>query len=289
KGIEHFYIKDEDIVIFSDYTGEILNQRLLDDNSKLSAEEVGNPKSLKNEVLRYTEGTIEIELDLLSWSHHLLDKFGISSMVVKNVYKIVDSCLLKIQRNQFIWEKSLFKIIKKKDFLAEHSLMIAYVASTLSHRIHWKIPESNLEKLTVAALFHDSGLEDSELAKIRDPIDVQSIHRSYPLDRKSIKKIYSHPYNAINLIHQSNLFIPDVENIVCSHHETPQGTGFPRKLNANTLNTLSCIFILSENFVEDLYAQGSISNIKESFLKRIQCDYNLGNFLAPMKEMQLLL
>ncbi|MBF0299643.1 MAG: HD domain-containing protein, partial [Oligoflexia bacterium] len=138
---------------------------------------------------------------------------------------------------------------------------------------------STLQKLGMSAMLHDIALDREELAQISDLTD--DSYLLLPTEDK--KLVLNHPNEANSMIREIKNFIPDVGDIVLSHHEDPEGTGFPRGLSALRITQLSCVFIISEDFVNQIYlkthTKESLKEMMESFKDR----YSRGNFRKPVE------
>jgi response regulator RpfG family c-di-GMP phosphodiesterase len=167
----------------------------------------------------------------------------------------------------------------KGEYPAQIYSLHSMLASVIVKKLSWS-SESTLFKLTLAAFLQDVSLDTLPVMKIYDHHHFNEIKET--LDDAEIKNFLEHPLKAKDHIAFFKEIPPDVDKIILEQHEMPDGLGFPRKLNANQLGPLSCVFILSgllaryilnqkehfqlAFFIEKFEAQGyAKGNFKEAF------------------------
>jgi len=136
----------------------------------------------------------------------------------------------------------------KGTYRATHSALLAHVASVIGMRLNW-VSNSTLEKLGFAALFHDSTLKSDELVKIETPEECDEIG-GYQREIDNMKQIVlNHPLMAAEVIRKAKDLPPEIDMIIAQHHERPDGTGFPNKINHTQIAPLSALFIVAHEIV----------------------------------------
>ena len=75
-----------------------------------------------------------------------------------------------------------------------------------------------------------------------------------------------------------NLIPPEIITIIEQHHELPDGKGFPLGITGGRFNSLSCIFIVSQQFVERLHAANFDFDQRLRIITEIQRKYESKNF-----------
>lgn len=160
---------------------------------------------------------------------------------------------------------------ESKDF-AEQAVLTAYFCEAISDGLEWK-SDIVRKKLGLASLLMDCTLTNEELAKVRtlnDP-DLENFSDEEQLQFRS------HPKKAAELVANFQGF-PETDFIIFEHHELPDGSGFPQKLNASRLTAISSLFIMSGNIVSRLTLMGlSPSSLREA-LANMRMDFNVGHF-----------
>jgi hypothetical protein len=135
---------------------------------------------------------------------------------------------------------------KEGNYLTAHSLMLGKVACALAYKIGWT-SNTTYFKLTLAAFLHDLTLNEDRLAVVFS-LDKASESGGFTPDE--LKEIRMHSNKAADHARSMSEVPSDVEQIVAQHHERPDGTGFPRGLNAKFITPLSALFIIAQDLIE---------------------------------------
>lgn len=160
---------------------------------------------------------------------------------------------------------------------AEQSIATAYVCEKILLNMGWTA-DMTRGKLILASLLQDISMSNDDLIKIRSLND-PNLKMFTEEEQEDFR---THPQKAAQIATFFNGF-SDVDFILMEQHEHPTGDGFPKGLNSSGLTTISCIFILSSNFVSRMaMTQKSPTQYKEILtnMKRI---YNTGNFKEPLR------
>ncbi|MBF0363561.1 MAG: response regulator [Oligoflexia bacterium] len=235
--------------------------------------------------LEHEKGALETGVDLqltgLVTVYEMVHNLGISKEVVELVNGVYKSTLAVLNTNKSL-SKILQNIMKNYNFIYEHSLLTSYVASAIAATMDW-ITESTVQKLMISSLLHDLSLE-----KISDKVDliktknIDEFLADNQIDQKIKKTFFDHPQDTSTIIKNSYMLPPDVDWIILQHHEMPDGSGFPHKLDSHNLPPISCLFILAETFSRRVYNRvidkKLIAEQVDYFSKR----YNTGNFKKPL-------
>ncbi len=159
---------------------------------------------------------------------------------------------------------------------AERSILIFYFCEAICRGLGWSSDLSK-KKLGLAALIHDTHLEQEEMLRLGSfdhpdmemyPEEAQENYREHPRKAAAIANFFSG--------------FSDAEFIIEQHHELPDGTGFPAKLNSNKLTTVSCVFITAHYFVNQLAASKVNMTSIIRILNEMKAPFNVGNFKEPM-------
>jgi response regulator RpfG family c-di-GMP phosphodiesterase len=172
--------------------------------------------------------------------------------------------------------------LKEKD-ITEQSVLIGYVCEYLLTKTGTFSEISKL-KLGISALLHDCFLENDRLATIYSKTTDEYLR----LNAKDKELFDQHVILARDAAKEFNAHA-ELDFIIVEHHELPGGTGFPRGLNAHSLNQLSCIFILARNFVSGICRTGSSKKSISEILRKLTVDFEKGNFRIPLKALNELL
>lgn len=152
-----------------------------------------------------------------------------------------------------------------------HSML----ASVVVKKIQWN-SEATMFKLTLSAFLQDISLDSIPLMEICDYREF--LEKEEKFTRKEVAKFNEHPLKATLLIASFKEIPPDIDRILLEQHEMPDGSGFPRKLNANQLGPLTCAFIITGIFARHILRDGHQFNL-ENFIAYLEVrGYSRGNF-----------
>ena len=120
--------------------------------------------------------------------------------------------------------------------LVEHAQRVSEMADQFAHELG--LPDYEMEEIRIAGLVHDVGMR---------VLDYQRLYRKQKLTQKEVDLIKQHPMVGAALIAESPLG-PDIARLVLSHHERPDGKGYPRGMTAGQIPRGSLILHLCEAF-----------------------------------------
>lgn len=162
------------------------------------------------------------------------------------------------------------------NYLSDHSVMLANISCMIAGLLGWN---SNLTyyKLTLAALIHDLTLQNSALSKFRVLPDLM-LHAD-EFEEIELEVFVKHTETAAELVRTFRMIPPDVDIIVGQHHERPDGTGFPSKINYTTIAPLSAVMIVAHDLVSYIMNRQKKDNWNMvSFLNQHRLLYQYGVF-----------
>ncbi len=168
---------------------------------------------------------------------------------------------------------SIFSFVKRfkkncsEEFL--RSMLTSYVMSLMIDKFVWK---SDLvkEKGALASMLCDVMLEKDDfdiLAKWKKPFE------------ELPDNIRTHPTSVAEKLRIKRNIIPaETITIIEQHHELPSGKGYPNGINGNRFNQLSCIFIVSQQFIESLFEVDFDFEKRLEIINRLQRKYDSKSF-----------
>lgn len=159
---------------------------------------------------------------------------------------------------------------------AERSILIFYVCEAICRGLGWRSDLSR-KKLGLASLLHDAHLDNEEMIRLQT-LDHPDMDHYSDEEQQNYRE---HARKAAEVANHFSGF-SDTEFIIEQHHELPDGSGFPGKLNSSRLTTVSCVFIVAHNFVNQLTSYGPSRASILKTLNDMKGPYNLGNFKEPM-------
>lgn len=190
---------------------------------------------------------------------------------------------IKSARETYSLKKLIEEVMEDENhYMPGHSIALGQIACCLAITKGWDAQET-LAKLCTAAFFHD--LKASrDLAKYQSLEDLQFAVQEGIITNADMKKYLTHPLEAAEVLRKIKELPPEVDVIVEQHHETPDGTGFPRKTGHAYISQISCLFIISHDMVSELYKVGSRFSLFNFFQSRKEI-YNKGNFRRVINEL----
>lgn len=147
----------------------------------------------------------------------------------------------------------------------------------------WDAQET-LAKLCCAAFFHDLKVENREFAKYQRLEDLEFAEQEGLMTSEEVKKYLTHPILAAEQLRKIKELPAEVDVIVEQHHETPDGTGFPRKTGHAYISQISALFIIAHDMVSELYKIGSRFSMFNFFDSRKEM-HNRGNFRRVINDL----
>lgn len=152
-----------------------------------------------------------------------------------------------------------FKKNCSEEFL--RSMLTSFIMSLMIDQFPWKSDQVK-EKGAMAALLCDMLLDKEDFNLIRE-WEKSGFVKELP------ERIRRHPLDTADKLRPKRLIASETITIIEQHHELPNGKGFPMGTNAPKFNQLAAIFIISQNFIEELF------NYNFDFEKRFEIITNL--------------
>jgi HD-GYP domain-containing protein (c-di-GMP phosphodiesterase class II) len=135
----------------------------------------------------------------------------------------VDAMIDSILRNPtaFVWLKEM----KRQDNYAyQHAMGCAIWASSFGR--HLGLERAELQLLALGGLLCDVG-------KTRLPVEL--LHKSTPLTREEIELVHQHVQHGLEIVDATPGLSPKIREIVATHHERYDGSGYPWKLQGSDI------------------------------------------------------
>lgn len=166
---------------------------------------------------------------------------------------------------------AFFKRFKKncsEEFM--RTMLTSYLMSLVIDKFPWK-SDALKEKGALASVLCDLLLDKGDFQKIKD------YEKSG--DGELSDRLRHHPVDVADQLRKKRNLIPsETLTIIELHHETPDGKGFPRGITASRFNHLSCIFILCQRFIEELYEENFNFEKRIEIIQRLESKYGAKSF-----------
>ncbi len=231
KMVKELYVEKDFFDSFiKDFKSKVTTEMLFSE-SKISNVESFNLSISVQEVLLGA-------LRTFGWSNE------IQEMADKNL-KLVKSIS---QNNNELHSLLLWTNDFNHDFTLAHSILISYLTTAISQTYKFKNVHA-AKLLALAAFFHDVTLDSHQIKNESRFIKANSLKLN--INKSDIDKVMSHPVLSSEVISNWKLCPIDLVQIILSHHELPDGTGFPRNLESSSIDELSACFIVVEDMINN--------------------------------------
>lgn len=230
---------------------------------------------------------IQLQLSTIKEVQDVVKQLGISPHVIEATDEVVKSVedVLKSAQN-------LGKLIKQlmglKDIFFTRTSINNYIIGGICKSVEWSTHET-FKKLVYASIFCDFGFNksDTQLSTVLSLNDLSGVK----LEAAQISKIKHHPAMSAAYLEKTASFLTDEVGLILSHHEKPDGSGFPKGLNYKTTPLLQALFILSYDYTTRLIL--SCESVEEMDAKQVFRDlpkeYSLGSYEKPYNALRKLL
>ena len=195
-----------------------------------------------------TSGAIQMSAQVLEVLTSATKMLGINQEVIDLTQKNVQ-LVTQIVMSQ----PNLKKILDTHDpkdnaGLYVRSHLTAIIANWAASELGMKAYPRSGELLTMAAFFHDIGLDDETIRN--EPHFIEAIRVGSKMNREQVEKVKKHIDVALIALSLYKGCPNEVIRMVQEHHELPDGSGFPKGLKQDAISDLSAIFIVIHEFVE---------------------------------------
>ncbi len=255
KNIEYLYFMANDI-------GELLNKYTTDLMGIIHAKSLLMEESLHNSTRAYET------------LYQVISSLGVSQEAFALAKTCTQLALTSIMSDSTVTPFIERVNLKRDNYLSTHSVLLAQVSCLLASMFGWT-SETMQYKLAFASIIHDLTLSDNEVAMTE--LFLLSRKNSPPKGQDSWSKFREHGNEAVELLKRMQNVPSDVDLIIRSHHERPDGTGFPNRLNASQLGQLPSLFIIAHDISNFIWLEGERADLK-NFIKSRKNEYVEGVF-----------
>lgn len=195
-----------------------------------------------------------------------LNEIGISNFEIERANSLIRNTVAAILSDPDSKER-FRSYCAQQGFAIGHSLLIMYIAACICYESGLNFTNS-MQKICTAAFFHDFSLFETDAKE-----DFLSLEEAPHSD-----SLLNHPILSAGFLPETMDVFEDTTKIIVEHHEKPRGNGYPKKLNANSISPLSCLFILSQEITFNLLRNDFDKDRLNDFLFNIKEEYSEGNF-----------
>ncbi|MCK5883572.1 MAG: HD domain-containing protein [Bacteriovoracaceae bacterium] len=221
KGIEYFYITNDDYKIYTEFIcnlGAIL-QKSSDSFKPREAIEI-----LK-ELTIFTVKELSEGLD-------------VNEKVFESAGVVVSESIEILEKNPKL-AFNLITLMGAHGDLMKNSLATSILSVLLAKKLEI-LSKANLEIIGLGGFFHDMGMTQLNF----DPEETEILSRDQRIE------IYRHPELGRDLLTGNSIIKREVLLIILQHHEQPNGLGYPNKLKDRDIYPPAKIISVASSFVE---------------------------------------
>lgn len=257
KGRVYFFVREKD---YAQFTKDLLTKPLIELDDSLDSEE----KNIRTH----------------QFLQQMVQSVGITPDVVSTAEESIQTVIKETKKKKSLGK--LMSILEKAGrYNSDHSTLLCYITSAMCDELDWNTRRSK-EKLAFAALFHDVTLLDSRLAVI----NYRLMSALDKFKKEAKEKFLSHPTKAAEMMVEISSSYPQVDSIIATHHERPDGTGFPYGKDYNQLNPLQSLFIVAHDFVSRVYERNFDLTHPQEIIDEMLPEYRLGHFSRCLMALQ---
>jgi len=152
--------------------------------------------------------------------------------ISSNIYELVEKQddLYKILREFHDFDPSAFS----------HTYLVTLFSSSIIKQFEWE-SKSTIETTALACMFHDIGKMKLDRAFLEKNIE--------DLSEEELVEYKKHPELGGELVEGNKLINSVVKQIIYQHHESSDGSGFPKGLKGQQILTLANIVKIADDFV----------------------------------------
>lgn len=232
------------------------------------------------------EDLTHISADCMRTIRNMSETLGFNEELMHLTTASVEIAMHTISKNSNAKKLLDKRLMNSEHYLASHSLMLAHFACGLGKLLNWEYENQDL-KLTSAALLHDLYLSHDHWEREgRRPSSATFIEDDTPPDEiEFIRHIKKAAATSKEIRELPN----EVEQLITEHHEMPDGSGFPRALDASKLGALSSLFIFSHHFINWVFQHDSDSDqLLQEYLEKheqLYSSYHFRDILSYLRRM----
>lgn len=258
-----------------------------EDYLKSVNKELGLLSSRFGEEKKTKAEKIQLQLDTMKEVQDVVKQLGINSMVIEATDEVVKSVEDVLKSSQNLG-KLIKRLMEIKNIFFTRTSINNYIIGGICKSVEWSTHET-FKKLIYASVFCDFGFDKNDATlstflSLNDP----GFNDLKPAEKSTIKH---HPVMSAAILEKTNSFLTDEVGLILSHHEKPDGTGFPKGINYKTTPLLQALFILSYDYTTRLIL--SCKSVDEMDAKQVFRDlpkeYCLGSYEKPYNALRKLL
>ena len=152
------------------------------------------------------------------------------------VVQAVNGCVDSILRNPdaSVW---LTRIQAKHAGTAQHSLNVSALSIVMAKSMN--MSQREMEDVGVCGMLHDVG---------KTSVSAEVLDKTGPLSADELEEMRRHPKYGRDILVSTKSVMSGAADVAHSHHERPDGTGYPRKLTDDSIPLFAKIVSIAEAY-----------------------------------------
>ncbi len=152
------------------------------------------------------------------------------------VKQVVNGCVDSILRNPdaSVW---MTRIQAKHQGTAQHSMNVSALSIVMAKSMGMTTRE--LEDIGVCGMLHDVG---------KTSVSTEVLDKAGPLDEAEMEEMQKHARYGRDILVSTKSVMSGAADVAHSHHERPDGTGYPRNLTSDSIPIFAQIVSIAESY-----------------------------------------
>lgn len=200
----------------------------------------------------------------------VLQDVGVDAVKIDLIDNITKSNKILIQNTPSL-RSLILKMNSMDDKILLKKQLISYIASEMISYIP-ELSKSSLEKFNLALFLFDLKLSKEQF---------WICHKK---KEEVPKEIYLHGEELLQFLptNDERFISPDFINFIKTHHEKPDGSGYPQGSDYNSFSIFNAIYVITEDFVSELITHEFKSNRLIDIILMINLKYGYYKELSPI-------
>ncbi len=232
---------------------------------------------LEAKFKEFSAGDESAGLTSLDQLRELVQVFGVKKDTVKLVDALVDETLKSLE-GKAKFKDLLSLALAQKGYLSLQAQMCAYLSVEIAKNLDWRSSDV-FRKFVISSLFQNITLQTENQAMVMK-LTEEELSVLTTEEKNLVKR---HMISACDLLGPLPTFTSDVHNAILSHHELPDGTGYPRGLGSRQLSQFEATFIIAVNASHDIVSAPNPRAVFKKIVDKFRDKFCVGNFEKPCK------
>jgi HD-GYP domain-containing protein (c-di-GMP phosphodiesterase class II) len=272
RNIHHLFVRDRDF--------ELITRKLIQQIRPMFEAPEDSPQAGALQVVNNDRLAVVFPMQLQETVTETINQIGLTEEAVELTNYAINTTLALVEKQPEIY-KLLETSLKGQNYVSEHSFLLSYLTCAVLKETELYSEENSLS-LTVAAFFHDTALENPELAKVQE-LNSGEYNNLGICEQEEVRK---HVEKAVELVLSIEGLPGDVMTIISQHHELYEGGGFPKGIDYRRIHPLSAVFNVCHELCLYIYESGMDHQNVRQLLREFKAHYTKGNFAVAVAALE---